>query len=299
MCFIKQGKHPCFFLDRIIAKNRFLCLNERSMKLFFYPNTTEARYLPKIKSAISQLEAKGWQCSLSAEDSIKIYGNDSYARFSIEYSDLIVSLGGDGTLLRAAQKAVECDLPLVGVNCGRYGNLCAYRLNELDSFDPKQMLENKTTLLETVIDQKAYLALNDIVIGKDFFGGTIDLQVSFNGQNAYRFIGDGLIVSTPVGSTGYNRSAYGKVLDYSDDHYVVTAICPHNIDIGSSVLKNDETVNVILMNKKYSASIYIDGTYIGPFESLEIRCSHRYLKLLRKPELESSVDRTDRGKEDV
>ena len=254
------------------------------MKLFFYPNTGEDRYLPKIKSAISQLEAKGWECSVSTEDSLKIYGDDSYARFSIETSDMIISLGGDGTLLRAAQKAVEYDLPLLGINCGRYGNLCAYRLNELDSFDPKQLREYETTLLETAIGDRTYLSVNDIVIGKDFFGGTVDLQVSFNEEFAYRFIGDGLIVSTPIGSTGYNRSARGRVLSYSDDRYVATAICPHNIELESKVLgRNDET-EIVLMNKKYSASIYIDGSYIGPFDTLRIRCSDKKLILLRKPD---------------
>ena len=125
---------------------------------------------------------------------------------------------------------------------------------------------------------------DDIVIGKDFFGGTIDLQVSFNEEVAYRFIGDGLIVSTPIGSTGYNRSARGRVLSYSDDRYVATAICPHNIELESKVLgRNDET-EIVLMNKKYSASIYIDGSHIGPFDTLRIRCSDKKLILLRKPD---------------
>lgn len=283
MSYQKRGK-PRFSILSYIALHVLLWLNESGMKLFFYPNTTEDRYLPKIKSAIHQLEDKGWDCSLGQADSLKIYGDDSYARFTIETSDMIVSLGGDGTLLRAAQNAVECDLPLLGINCGRYGNLCAYRLNELDSFDPACLIENKTTLLETAINGKTYLSVNDIVIGKDFFGGTIDLQVSFKEETAYRFIGDGLIISTPVGSTGYNRSAHGKVLAYDDDHYVVTAICPHNIDIDSTVLKAEVATSVALMNKKYSASIYIDGSYIGPFESLKIQCSKHHLRLLRRQE---------------
>ena len=252
------------------------------MKLYCYPNTTEERYLSKIRTAIHDLETKGYDCSLSPEDSIKVYGNDSYARFTMESSDLIISLGGDGTLLRAAQNAVRHALPLAGINCGRYGNLCAYRLNELDGFDPDSLAEYKVTLLETELAGKTYLALNDIVIGKDFFGGTIDLQVSFNDETAYRFIGDGLIISTAVGSTGYNRSAHGKVLAYGDNRYVVTAICPHNIEIGSAILETEDVTSAVLMNPKYTSSIYIDGSYIGPVESLTVRCSRQHLRLLRR-----------------
>ncbi|MBR4421886.1 MAG: NAD(+)/NADH kinase, partial [Erysipelotrichaceae bacterium] len=231
------------------------------MKLFFYPNTSEDRYLPKTMNAIAVLEAKGYDCSLTADDSMKVFHDRDHARFSIEESDLIVSLGGDGTLLRAAQEAIRYDLPLSGINCGRYGNLCAYRLNEIDSFDPAILNENKAILLETVIDDQDYLAVNDIVIGKDFFGGTIDLETCINDKPAFRFIGDGLIVSTPVGSTGYNRSAKGTILDYAEDKYVVTAICPHNVELESTVLNHNKKVNVTLMNKKYGASIYIDGIY--------------------------------------
>ena len=213
---------------------------------------------------------------------MKIYRQQEYARFPIEESEMIVSLGGDGTLLRAAKEAIRYDLPLVGINCGRYGNLCAYRLNEVNSFDPEMLAEIKAMLLETEIDEKKYLSVNDIVIGKDFFGGTIDLETSVNGKTAFRFIGDGLIISTPVGSTGYNRSAKGTILDYSENRYVVTAICPHNIELESTILNKGNTVNVVLKNPKYSASTYIDGTLVAPFEALQIRSSDRYLRLLRK-----------------
>jgi len=181
-------------------------------------------------------------------------------------ADLIVSLGGDGTLLKAAQIALKEDKPLLGINCGRLGYLCLLKEEEIDHFDEilENAVETNRSVLECRIDQDSYLAVNEIIVGKINFGQTVDLSLQVDEQFQYSVRGDGLIVCTPTGSTAYNLSASGPLLEEDLEVTAVTPICAHSKDIRPLVLSDRHAIT-IQVNHDH-AGIYADGEHIGNSE---------------------------------
>ena len=236
------------------------------MKVFVYPNVTAKRYLEKLNGALERLEEKH-ECVMREEDSFKIFGDDSRAG-DIEGCEMVVSLGGDGTFLRAAQIALENNLPICGINCGRLGHLCRYRLE--DEYDLDLGLVKNVPTLEFMLDGKKHYAINDVVVGKDYFGGTVELSVDVKGKESYCYLGDGLIVSTYLGSTGYTKSAGGITLSDDADNFVVTPICP-TVETPSFLVNDNDEVGVKLLSKNYTATIFVDGTEVGALTEILVK----------------------------
>ena len=245
------------------------------MKLFVYPNIVSQRYIEKVKDVIAKLENKGLECYLSKDDIEILSFDDRYLIDDISKCDLILSLGGDGTFLRAARVALEYDMAICGINCGNLGYLCAYNYDDVDDFNISSLKIKEYPLLECNNDGNLNYAVNDVVIGKDYFGGTISLKVDIDDELLYEYIGDGLIVSTPLGSTAYNHSAGGEIINTQDHKLAVTPICPFTKDIKSVVTDDDSIIKIKLMKQLYSASCYIDGIKIGSFNESKIRLSDK------------------------
>lgn len=197
--------------------------------------------------------------------------------------DLILSLGGDGTLLKAAQHAIRYDKPLAGINCGRLGYLCLLKQEEIAGFD-KALAEatiSEKTLLKCQMDGVDYYAINDIAAGKTSFGKTVDLSLSVNGHFRYTTRCDGLIVATPVGSSAYNLSAYGPLLDDDTGVLTITPICSHTKDIHTLIVKDDKEVTISVNHDE--AGVFADGEYIGSIaDAITIVKAEKKLKLLSK-----------------
>ena len=194
--------------------------------------------------------------------------------------DLIVSLGGDGALLKASASALKYDKPLIGVNSGRLGHLCALRIEKIDNFNEilKKSSLSYRTVLECKIGKKTILALNDIIISKTNFGQTVDLSVSVKKVRDFKMRGDGLIISTPTGSTAYNVSAGGPIIDIKAPVLVITPICAHNSQVYPLVVNDDRQVVISINHDK--AEVYNDGIYAGVIaEELLVKRSERKLKL--------------------
>ena len=199
----------------------------------------------------------------------------------VDESELIVSLGGDGALLKAASSALEHDLPLIGINSGRLGHLCALRIEKIENFNEvlKKTKISDRTVLECSIGNRSYLALNDIIISKTNFGQTVDLDVSIRKVRDFRLRGDGLIISTPTGSTAYNVSAGGPIIDKASPVLAITPICAHNSDVYPLIIADDKQVLIKINHDK--AEVYNDGVCCGVIDSeLVVRRSDRKLKLI-------------------
>lgn len=246
-------------------------------RLYIYPNLTEERYINKARHVIDFLNNKGYECIFRKQDSLIIY--DKEIEFSdIDNFDVVVSLGGDGTYLRAAKFAIERSKPICGINCGNVGYLCTFNINDLDEIDFNNLIEKEKSLLEFEYDNKKYYSVNEVVIGKDYFGGTVELEYMV--KDSVRFKGDGLIICTNTGSTGYNLSAGGEI--FKDELIGITPICAHSRSVDPIYVNSDSLVKVILHNKKYSASIYSDGVLVGSFDELDIKYSDKKLVNLIK-----------------
>ncbi|HYK53864.1 MAG TPA: NAD(+)/NADH kinase, partial [Candidatus Eremiobacteraceae bacterium] len=149
-------------------------------------------------------------------------------------ADLIVSLGGDGTLLRAAHLAVPHDIPVVGIDFGRMGFLTA-----LSRSDYAKMLgqlitngvetEPRTVLQATLENGKRFLAINDVHIDRIEHGNTLTFSITLGGEHVTDIPADGIVVSSPTGSTAYFLSAGGPIMAPGLDAFGIAPICPHTL----------------------------------------------------------------------
>lgn len=211
------------------------------MKLFIAPNLSNDELILKSKKIINKLIELGYECFMGDENIL------SLDIINPSFSDLIVSIGGDGAVLRASKIALKYGKPLVGINAGNLGFLCAISYNEIDYMTKdtiNNLIPQSRNVLTAKINNKTYMALNDVVISKSNLGTTIGINVIVNDINLASFKGDGLIISTPTGSSAYNLSAGGPLIMPNAACNVITAVCPHFFGIKSIVVSDKEILKI-------------------------------------------------------
>ncbi|MBZ4669120.1 MAG: kinase [Defluviitaleaceae bacterium] len=168
-------------------------------------------------------------------------------------SDFIVVLGGDGTFLGAARNAALYDTPILGINLGTLGFLA--EVEKRSSLEALQKVLNgeynieKRMMLEASVydchnDERKFICLNDIGITRGSLSRIIDLKIFINDNFVDDYPADGIIISTPTGSTGYNLSAGGPILDPNTNMMVITPICPHSLYARSIVVSDGDIIKV-------------------------------------------------------
>ena len=211
-------------------------------------------------------------------------------------ADLLVCFGGDGTILHAAKDAVELDIPVLGVNMGSVGFMAELehseisqlaRLTKGDYRIERRMMLDVSVLREGRTVYKD-LSLNDAVLTKGAVARIVDLAVYGDGVLISNFGGDGIIVSTPTGSTAYSMSAGGPIVEPTAESIIITPICAHALQAKSFVLGRDRVVEVCT-DKRSRKSIYlsVDGgrafkLYSG--DRVKISRSNRSIGLVRLTE---------------
>ena len=189
-----------------------------------------------------------------------------------EGTQCILVIGGDGTILAAARMLVGSNIPLLGINLGTLGFLADVNLADLSKtldllLQDQYQVENRIMLTADVYKQgekaATYIALNDFNINRFGASRVIGLKVDINGSVIDRYRADGVIVCTPTGSTGYNLSAGGPIINPTCKNFVITPICPHSLTARSIVLAKEDIVTVeveqIRSNIKEEAIISFDG----------------------------------------
>ena len=183
-------------------------------------------------------------------------------------ADLIVAIGGDGTLLHAARNAAARKVPLVGINRGRLGFLTdvspEHMLEALDAILAGDYLADRRLMLAARLAEKSkgaeLFALNDIVVQKGDTGRLLDFTTDVDGVYVNTHRGDGLIVATPTGSTAYALSCGGPIIQPNVDALVMVPICPHTLSDRPLVLPSSSTIRVTLDNAGGSdAHVVCDG----------------------------------------
>ena len=175
---------------------------------------------------------------------------------------LAVTIGGDGTLLKAARFYAPLNVPVFGINLGRLGFLAQANIDEIDSsidklINGKYKIQNRMML--EVASGHDMLALNDIVIKGDSFSRTSKLFLSINGKVVCDYLADGLIISTPTGSTAYTLSAGGPVVSPDLLAIVIVPICPHTLTSRPLVIPADENITVTSCNSGNMLKMSADG----------------------------------------
>ena len=188
--------------------------------------------------------------------------------------ECVLVLGGDGTLIQAARDTIKRNIPLLGFNFGTLGFLAEIEKENLYTALDKVMndeyyLESRMMLTGTVYrEEKAMasdIALNDIVFNRSGALRTVNYEIYVNGDFLYSCPADGVIISTPTGSTGYNLSARGPIVSPSSSMILITPICPHSLTSSSIVLSSDDKVTVKMgpgrKNADEAAIVTFDGSY--------------------------------------
>ena len=205
-------------------------------------------------------------------------------------AELLIVLGGDGTMLHAATDAARCDIPLLGINMGRLGYLASLdprEIDELHALASDTYTEQTRMLLDVSLQKKdgevkpIGVALNDMVIVGG--GHLADLRL-FEKNTYLDYRADGLIVATPTGSTAYSLSAGGAVLDETMDAFCVTPICPRSFFSRSLVFPSDAALRILNMSTRSdSVRISLDGGDAIPLDagdSVLVCRSARHLRIL-------------------
>lgn len=182
--------------------------------------------------------------------------------------ELIISLGGDGTLLRAARLSASTDIPVFGVNLGGLGFLTQIGIDDLEKsleklYQEKYFLDERMMLDGSVKRKgkeiKKFTALNDIVIGKGAFARIICLATYVNDDYVITYSADGLVISTSTGSTAYSLSAGGPIVNPGINSMILTPICPHTLSARPLIIGENDQVRITLESNEEEVMVTIDG----------------------------------------
>ena len=182
--------------------------------------------------------------------------------------EMIVVLGGDGTLLSVARQVWNKKIPILGVNLGGLGFLTEITLDELYSVLERVIrddfeIDEREVLNVCVIRRGEQIAefvvLNDAVVNKGALARIIDLETTINGEYLSTFRSDGLIISTPTGSTAYNLSAGGPIVYPSLHTIIITPICPHTLTIRPIIIPDDVKIRTLLKSRDEEVTLTLDG----------------------------------------
>lgn len=207
--------------------------------------------------------------------------------------DALVTLGGDGTLISTVRRSFDYDIPVLGVYAGNLGFLADVGMDELDKFvsgmcEKKCRVDERSVLEATVIkngEEMTIFAFNDIVLTRPSISNMINIETLVDGKAFNNYYGDGVIVSTPTGSTAYNLSAGGPVLFPLTKIFTLTPICPHSLTQRPVVLPGEFSIEMKTSDNR--ALIIVDGQdmhELGQGESIHIQLAVKTAKLIHREE---------------
>jgi NAD+ kinase len=179
-------------------------------------------------------------------------------------ADLVISLGGDGTLLRAAHFAVPLGIPIIGVDFGRMGFLTALGRRDYETvlktlLQAGVQTESRTVLEAEVNGTKRFLAINDVHIDRKQHGHTVTFGIVIGGEHVADIPADGIVVSSPTGSTAYFLSAGGPILAPGLDAFGIAPICPHTLFSRPLIVPANEKISISVPAGGGGAQLYADG----------------------------------------
>lgn len=183
--------------------------------------------------------------------------------------DLLISIGGDGTILRAITFVTDLDIPIIGINTGRLGFLATIQVNDIEIaiqniIDGKYRISERSLLtIETSIKNESIsalnFALNEIAVSRKNTTSMITVETHLNGEYLTSYWSDGLIISTPTGSTGYSLSCGGPVITPDTNSFVITPIAPHNLSARPLVITDSTVIQLKVTGREESHLVSLDS----------------------------------------
>lgn len=244
-------------------------------KFLIFTNAHKDQQLTVSKRICNYLENKGAEVTLKVLQSDWKQNDDSgyeEIEFPVGQPDCLLVLGGDGTVLKAARDMMDVNIPLIGVNLGSLGYMTEIETDTLEKsldklladeyeLEQRMMLEGRVTFRD---DTVAYgHCLNDIVISRNGSLQIMKFNIKVNGRFLNEYSGDGMIVTTPTGSTGYNLSAGGPIVEPGAKMIMLTPICPHTLNQRSIILSPEDVVEIEIPEGKEGQMQCMEVTFDG------------------------------------
>jgi NAD+ kinase len=214
----------------------------------------------------------------------------------VNHFDFLISIGGDGTILRAATFIRNTDIPIIGINAGRLGFLATVQEEDLDTrleqvFQKKYEISRRNTL-EIISNQENQdleninFALNEITVSRKDTTSMITIETYINNEYLTSYWADGLIISSPTGSTGYSLSCGGPVIMPNAECFVITPIAPHNLTARPLVIPNHVTITLKVSGRESQYLVSLDSriTSVNNDSVLTIKKSNIYIDIISFPE---------------
>ena len=251
-------------------------------------NSSKPEGLDTARRVLSVLKSKGVSYSVDENLSDTFGERECMDRSSFSDCELLIVLGGDGTILRALDYAIPGNLPILGVNIGRLGFLCEVERDDVEEdlcrvLDGGYAVDERMTMCIEGFDEQRFFALNEVVIDRSTPEVRIlSLEYAANGTTVNHISGDGLIVATATGSTAYSLSAGGPILAPGLDCFVLTPICPHMLNVRPVVLSASDRITVRLTDDRNGARAVLDSRKFVPIQGeIVIRRSERNARFIR------------------
>jgi len=270
-------------------------MNSKSVGILTKPRFPEIE--GTLRDVVRWLRARNIDVLLDTTSATQLGEQGGYQKKQLVLkAEVLVVLGGDGTMLNAARLAGERSIPILGVNMGGLGFLTEVRLENLypslervfaNDFviDERLMLQTHVHRLGETVEQGE--VLNDVVISKGTLARMIELKIAIQGRFVTNLRGDGLILSSPTGSTAYSLSAGGPIIDPAVQSLILTPICPHTLTHRPLIVPGNAKIDVTLTSKDDGAMATLDGQVgvaISQGDSVVIQTSDHRTRLIRFPE---------------
>jgi len=213
----------------------------------------------------SRFYTKNLMSYLSAKSGVAVYTEENCDLYSV--CDLLIILGGDGTILKAAAKAAAGNIPMIGLNLGRIGYMSEIETDEISLLDKlfsgDYKIQNRMMIDIYIIKageaSYAGAALNDAVVTHGSVAELIEIDLACDGVGVTKYRADGVIAATPTGSTAYSMSAGGPIIDPGVECFCVTPICPHSLVNRPLIFSHGSVLEITNKNKKAGVYLTIDG----------------------------------------
>lgn len=222
--------------------------------------------------------------SIYLQDKIKPIPLENFAK----YADVLLSFGGDGTMLSAARSMINTDIPIMGINVGKLGFLAEFSVENLEK-DLNDLLSGTyrvvdRSILETKVNGEIIYALNDFVIEKTNSSRMISIQAYANQHHIGNYRSDGLIITTPTGSTAYSLSCGGPIIAPSTEVICLTPICPHSLTFRPLVIPDSNVIMLKVYSPTGESTLVADGQITKKLKNDElviIKRSESLIKLIK------------------
>ena len=247
------------------------------MKIAVYGPLFNERSKSTIQTLVSYLKKRAadvvfennFHASISSNSDIDLnpYGFDTFEVLDASF-DLLISIGGDGTILRAITYVRDLEIPIVGINTGRLGFLATIPMNTIQKamdeiFEGNYRISKRSLLTIEVDTKNTFLdldfALNEIAVSRKNTTSMISVETWLDNEYLTSYWADGLIISTPTGSTGYSLSCGGPVIIPESDSLVLTPIAPHNLNARPLVISSDKVIKLKVSGRENQHLVSLDS----------------------------------------